>query len=115
MSKKPSFSYKIELGFEEINLPIFEDILIIGKESPYGKIEISKFFDIFIPDQFIIIEDNHPNVEAIIINKKILKKVSAENIIALLQAKVFPFISSAEILKVELKIKIHYDSFELSI
>ena len=115
MAKKTSFSYKIELGFEEIKLPIFEDILIIGRGSPYGKIEISQFFNIFIPDQFIIFEVDHPKVEIVIVNKKILKKVSFENIMTLLRAKVFPLVASAEILKVELKIKIHYDSFELGI
>ncbi|WP_228491865.1 hypothetical protein [Prolixibacter sp. NT017] len=57
-------------------------------------------------------EIDDENVEAVFINKKILKKMDENRIIRVLQSKVFPFISDNEILKVNFKLKIFYDAIE---
>lgn len=104
--------YSINLSFEEIRLPPFEDVLILGKKSAQGKIGISKSFDFLVPNEFELFEINDKVVEAVFINKRILKKLGGDKIMPILQEKVFPFISESEILKVDLRLKIFYDSFE---
>ena len=104
--------YSIQLSFEEIRLPPFEDILILGKKCPQGKIGVSKSFDFLVPNEFEVFEIDNSTIEAVFINKRVLKKMDKEKIIGILSEKVFPFVSESEIIKVDFKLKIFYDSIE---
>ncbi len=107
-----SRKYSINLSFEEIRLPPFEDILIIGKKCPHGKIGLYKSFQYLIPNEFEVFEIDDEIIEAVFINKKVLKKFDKDRIIKILKNKVFPYVSECEILKVEFKIEIFYESIE---
>jgi hypothetical protein len=104
--------YSLILSFEEVRFPPFEDIVIIGKKCPQGKIGLSKSFELLVPDEFEIFEVEDKIVEAVFINRKILKKINKERVINLLKEKVFPYVSESEILKVDLRIKVLFDSIE---
>ncbi|MCK9404752.1 MAG: hypothetical protein M0Q26_15265 [Chitinophagaceae bacterium] len=108
-----NIKYSINLSFEEIKLPPFQDILVLGKNSPQGKIGLSKSFELLVPNGFDIIEVNDDKVEAVFINKKILTKISSDKIIDTLKSKVFQFISEGELIKVDFKVSISYNSIEL--
>ena len=112
MADKTVRKFSVKLSFEEIRLPPFEDILIIGKKSPYGKMGITKAFQYLVPDEFETLVIDDKIVEAVFVNKKILKKFDQKQILKILNEKVFPYISACEILKVEFKLKIFYDSIE---
>jgi hypothetical protein len=112
MEENSNRKYSIKLGFEEIRLPPFDDILILGKKNVQGKIGLYKSFELLVPNEFDVFEVDDRAVEAVFINKRLLKKIGYEKIIALLQEKVFPFVSESEILKVDFKIKIIYDTIE---
>jgi len=104
--------FSILLNFEEIKLPPFQDILILGKNSPQGKIGISKSFEFLVPNGFEIIEVEDEKVEAVFINRKILKKMPKEKILKILKERVFPFISEDELIKVDFKVNISYNLIE---
>ena len=110
--KETTAKYSIQLSFEEIRLPPFDDILILGKKNPQGKIGVYKSFDLLVPNEFNVFEVDDAVVEAVFINKRILKKMDKDRIIDLLREKVFPFVSESEILKVDLRLKIFYDGIE---
>ncbi len=111
--KKSSALYSINLSFEEIKLPPFQEILVIGKNSPQGKIGISKSFELLIPNGFEIFDDiDCDKIEAVFVNKRILKKMPKEKMLAILEEKVFPFISEGELIRVDFKIKISYNEIE---
>ncbi|GET24661.1 hypothetical protein NT017_09900 [Prolixibacter sp. NT017] len=112
MQETSQMKYSVQLSFEEIGLPPFEDILVLGKRCSQGKIGVNKSFEFLIPNEFKMFEIDDENVEAVFINKKILKKMDENRIIRVLQSKVFPFISDNEILKVNFKLKIFYDAIE---
>ena len=105
--------YTVQLSFEEIRLPPFEDILILGKKCPQGKIGVYKSFELLVPNEFDVFEIEHEIVEAVFINKRVLKKMDKDKIISILQEKVFAFVSECEILKVDFKLKVFYDSIEV--
>lgn len=105
--------YNISLSFQEISLPPFKDILVLGKNSPQGKIGLSKSFELLVPNGFEALEINDDKVEAIFINKRILKKISKEKVVKILEEKVFSFLSEGEIIKVDFKISIGYDNIEI--
>ncbi len=105
--------YTLSLSFEEIKLPPFQEILVVGKNTEQGKIGLSRSFELLNPDGFEVIEDvNDEKVEAVFINKKIIKKIPTYKIIKILKNKVFPYISEGELVKVDLKIRITYNDIE---
>lgn len=111
--EKETLKYAINLSFEEIKLPPFQEILVLGKNSPQGKIGLFQSFNLLLPDNFVSFDVEDEKVEAVFVNKRILAKISEEEIIDVLKAKVFPFISEGEVIKVEFKLKISYDTFEI--
>lgn len=111
MGKKDK-KYSIELSFEEIELPPFQDILVLGKNSTQGKMGLYKSLEMLAPNSFHFIEVKHKRVEAVFINKRLLRKISSKKIMKLLAKKVFPYMSDEELLKVNLKLAIKYNTFE---
>jgi hypothetical protein len=109
---KKGIKYSIDLSFEEVQLPPFQDILVVGKNSPQGKIGLSKSLELLSPGGFEIIEVKETDVEVVIISKKILKKIPSKQILKLLSKKVFPYVASGELLKVDLKLNFSYDTFK---
>lgn len=109
-----NIKYSIDLSFEEIKLPPFQDILVLGKNSPQGKIGLGKSFELLVPNGFDIIEINEDKVEAVFINKRILTKISSGKIIEILKSKVFQFISEGELIKVDFKISISCTNIEVT-
>lgn len=112
MNRGNGLKYSIDLSFEEIKLPPFQDILILGKNSQHGKIGILKSFELLVPNGFEIVEVHDDNVEAVFVNKRILNKIAKEKILEILKDKVFSFVSDGELLKVDFKITISYSNIE---
>ncbi|OFX78262.1 MAG: hypothetical protein A2X12_09115 [Bacteroidetes bacterium GWE2_29_8] len=96
----------ISLQFESISLPPVEDILIIGKLCPFGKMGVKKFLYLLSPDNFDTIEIESDIVDSIFINKKILKKMTEAEVLEVLEENVFPFINKNEVIKIDFKIKV---------
>ena len=105
---KSTLKYTVDISFEEIKLPPFEEMLVLGKNSPHGKQGISKSFDLLIPNGFEIIDTKHDNVDCVFVNKRILAKMPKEKILKILEANVFPYVSDGEIIKLDFKVKISY-------
>lgn len=104
--------FSVQLSFEEVRLPPFDDILVLGKKCPQGAIGLNKSFELLIPNEFEPFEVEDEFVEAIFVNKRVLKKLDIEKILTILRAKVFPYVSESEILKVDFKLRIFYESVE---
>jgi len=112
MKEISSKKYSVQLSFEEIRLPPVEDILILGKKSPQGRVGVYQSFELLVPNEFDVFEIDDLVVEAVFINKRVLKKMDKDRIINILEEKVFPFVSESEILKVDFKLTIFYDSIK---
>lgn len=112
MKEPVPVKYSINLSFEEIRLPPFEDILIIGSKCPQGKIGLAKSFQFLVPNEFDVFEIDNEVVEAVFINKRILRKIDKDKVLNVLKEKVFPYVSECEILKVDFKLRIFYESIE---
>ena len=104
--------YQISLRFQEIKLPPFDEILVLGSKSEQGKMGVAKTFEHLVPEIFEMIEVPDDTIEAIFVNKRLLKKISKEDILHILREKVFPYVSAREIIKVDLEIVVSYDTIE---
>lgn len=109
----PDCLYSIDLRFEEIKLPPFQDILVLGKNSPHGKLGVLKSVELLAPDGFEVVDPEDDRAEAIFINKRILKKVSREVVLKILKEKVLPYLSEGELLKVDFKVTVYHNSLEV--
>ncbi|MCV9930957.1 hypothetical protein OIU80_01550 [Flavobacterium sp. LS1R47] len=99
-------TYTINLSFEEIKLPPFQDILVLAKNSIQGKIGLSKSFELLVPNGFETIDVGNKNIETVFVNKNILTKIDREKVIQILEKNVFPYISEGELISVDFKINI---------
>ena len=109
-SSKPH--YNISLSFREIRLPPFDEILVLGSKSEQWKMGIAKTFEYMVPDIFEMVEVEDDSIEAVFINRRLLKKMSVISILDVLRAKVFPYVSEKEIVKVDFEVVVSYDTIE---
>lgn len=109
MESPLTIEFDINLRFEAIKLPPVTDILVLGKKYPHGKNGILKAFQYIAPDefQFAHLPDSHQTVEAILVSRKIAKRLPLARIIDILEQHVFPYISEDEAVKVDLNIVLH--------
>jgi len=112
MADDSTLKYSIDLSFEEIRLPPFQDILIVGRKCPQGKIGLSKSFEYLVPNEFLSFNVDDEIVEAVFINKRVLNKIDKESVMRILKEKVFPYVSECEILKIDFKVRMYYSSLE---
>ena len=102
-------SYTVNLDFEVIKLPPVTDILVLGKKVPQGKQGILHSFELILPDTFElheIIDENFPQIDAVIVNKAIATKMPVQEVIHILKDKVFPYVSRGETIKVNFGVHI---------
>lgn len=103
----------ITMSFEPVRIPPFEDILILSKKSPHGMHGMMKCMNLLAPDDFDLIEIEHDAVEAVMISRRLQKRISKEKIIDMLETHVFPEISPGDLVKVDVDtrktIRLHQD------
>ncbi|HUV51069.1 MAG TPA: hypothetical protein VMW78_08640 [Anaerolineae bacterium] len=109
---KESSRFNVSLSFEGIRFPPFEDILLLGRRCPQGKAGVSKCLNLIAPEKFELVEIDDPVVEAMLINKVIIKRMPVEKVIKILKAKVFPLMTNGEIVKVDFNVMIYFDGIE---
>jgi hypothetical protein len=109
---KGAMKYTLNLAFEEIKLPPFEDILVVGRNSQHGKLGLTKALELMLPNRFQTFEVEDERVQAIFVNKRILEKMDIEKILEILRDKVFKSISEEEMIKVDFLVKIQIENIE---
>jgi hypothetical protein len=109
---KENTRFNVSLSFEGIRFPPFEDILLLGRRCPQGKAGVSKCLNLIAPEKFELVEIDDPIVEAMLINKIIIKRMPVEKVIDILKAKVFPFITTGEIVRVDFNVTIYLNGIE---
>jgi len=110
MKESPRFN--VSLSFEGIRFPPFEHILLLGRRCPQGKAGVSKCLNLLAPDKFELVEIDDPTVEAMLVNKTIIKRMPVEKVIEILKTKVFPLITNGEIVKVDFNVTIYFNGIE---
>ena len=106
--------FVLNMEFFAVKLPPVRDILVLGKRYPQGKVGVMECFRFIAPEEFEMFDIDDPSVvaEAVVINKRILTRMSAEQVIDVLKVQVFPFISPGEAINVNFDIKIRVDNLE---
>ena len=87
--------------------------MILAKNSPQGKIGLTKSIELLLPNGFELIEVEDDMIEAVFVQKNILHKVPAEKVLRILCEFVFPSISEGELVKVDFNITMSIDNIEM--
>lgn len=103
----------VTLSFEKTELPPFDDVLVLGLNCPLGMNGVGQCLDLLVPDGYDRFEVEDGDVAAIIVNKSLLRRISVNQLIKILQKKVFPYVGRKEIVKVDLGVRVAYDTFNL--
>lgn len=101
---KMNKAISIRMDFDVIKLPPVRDILVLGKRVPQGKYGVIQSFDFLAPDTFEMIDvpnSINESVDAVIVNKAILKRIPREKLMSVLAEHVFPFVSAGEAVRVD--------------
>jgi len=106
--------YTVHLDFEAIKLPPVTDILVLGRKHPQGKLGVMESFKFIAPDEFDMVEvdDESVCVEAVLINKKILKRMPSSEVISILSQYVFPYVTRGEAIKVDFTVKLSFSAIK---
>ncbi|MFH1083234.1 MAG: hypothetical protein V1751_07565, partial [Pseudomonadota bacterium] len=64
------------------------------------------------PEKFELVEIDDPIVEAMLVNKTIIKRMPVEKVIEILKTKVFPLMTNSEMVKVDFNVTIYFDGIE---
>ena len=112
--KTASSSYQVNLDFEAIKLPPVTDILVLGRKHPQGKQGVMESFRFIAPNEFEMIEvgKDVEHVEAVLINKKILKRMPQEKVLNILSKFVFPYVLKGEAVKVNFSVRLSFSSIK---
>ncbi len=106
--------YTLSLSFEVVSLPPFRDILLLGKRCPHGKQGMTKCLDLMAPDNFEAVEVGDENIEAMLVNKNLIKRVPLPTILDVLRKMVFPYVNSGETVRVDFKVKVSYPDIQIA-
>ena len=105
MNTAYSPEYTISLSFQNVNLPPVTDILVLGRKYPHGKNGVLQAFKYIAPDEFECIEENdHKVIGVIFVSKRILQKISSEDLMPIIKQYVYPYVSDDEAIKVDIDI-----------
>lgn len=115
MPNSNSAKFSVDMSFSSIKLPPVTDILVLAKKYPQGKVGVSEAFKLIAPDEFemISIEDSEDEViDAVLINKKILKRLKTDVVMKLLEEHVFPYVLKGEAVNVDFHVTLRYENIK---
>jgi len=101
-------TYGIDISFEELKLPLSNDVLVLAKNAVQGKHGLGKSLDLLAPGVFQAVDTGAEaeHIEAVFINRKLLTKIPAERLIQVLQRHVFRHVGEGELIQVDVKVRI---------
>lgn len=103
-----SKTYGIDISFEELKLPLFHDVLVLAKNAVQGKHGLGRSLDLLAPGVFQAVDTEVENehIEAVFISRKLLTKMSVEQLLQVLQRHVFEYVGEGELIQVNMKVRI---------
>ncbi len=98
---------EITMRLSEFEVPPMQDVLIVGKKAPIGPEAARRMVDILSPEQYEIVEIDHPIIEAIVIRKSLTYMISREKLIALVLEEGGKVANESTIIKAHISILLH--------
>lgn len=95
---------ELTLRLSTFEVPPIQDALVIGREAPVGIEGARRMVDAITPGQFEVLKLEHPDVEAVVIRKNLLKCIPGQRLADLLAGEFARLATPQMILKVQIHI-----------
>lgn len=95
---------EITMRLSEFEIPPMQDVLIVGRKAPIGPEAARRMVDILSPEQYEIIEVDHPIVEAIVIRKSLTNLIEKSKLLALIMEEGGKVANESTIIKAHINI-----------
>lgn len=96
----------ISTTFTQFSLPPVRDALIVGKKAPIGSRALYHSLEVLLKGQFELIVVEHPIIEALIVRKSDLRKLSRERLLSLLIEEAEKIMDETDCLRVDVTIEV---------
>ncbi|RCX21039.1 hypothetical protein DFR58_101245 [Anaerobacterium chartisolvens] len=98
---------EINMRLSEFEIPPMQDALIVGKRAPIGPEAARRMVDILSPEQYEIVEIEHPVIEAVVIRKSLTSMISKDRLVQLILDEGGKVANESTIIKAQLNIVLH--------
>lgn len=98
---------EITMRLSEFEVPPMQDVLLVGKMAPIGPEAARRMVDILSPEQYEIIEIEHPVIEAIVIRKSLISMIAKDKLISLILDEGGKVANESTIIKAQINIVLH--------
>lgn len=95
---------EITMRLSEFEVPPMQDVLIVGKKAPIGPEAARRMVDILSPEQYEIVEIEHPAIEAVVIRKSLMSMMDQDRLIDLILDEGGKVANESTIIKAQLNI-----------
>jgi len=95
----------ITMSYEPVRIPPFEDILVLSKKSQHGLRGMTTCMNLLAPDGFDLFEIEDDIIEAVIISRRIQKRINKDQLLEMLRVYVFPEMSLGDLMKVDMTVR----------
>ncbi|SHF02177.1 hypothetical protein [Desulforamulus putei] len=95
---------EITIRLSEFEVPPMQDVLIVGRKAPIGPEAARRMVDILSPEQYEIVEIEHPVIEAIVIRKSLTNMITKDRLIPLILDEGGKVANESTIIKAQLNI-----------
>lgn len=113
-SSAPRKRVHVDLRMSRFNLPPVRSALVVGRRSGIGPKALEKALQEMMPGAFRRFDVEHDVVEAILLNEAHLRRLSKDQIIALILRHAEGMLDASETLHVDLDIEVEvHEEFEL--
>ncbi|CCO09058.1 hypothetical protein [Desulforamulus hydrothermalis] len=98
---------EITMRVSEFEVPPMQDVLLVGRKAPIGPEAARRMVDILSPEQYEIIEVDHPVIEAIVIRKSLTHMLTRDRLIPLILEEGGKVANESNIIKAQINIVLH--------
>lgn len=95
---------EITMRLSEFEMPPMQDVLIVGRKAPIGPEAARRMVDILSPEQYEIVQVNHPVIEAVVIRKSVTNMIDKDKLISLILDEGGKVANESTIIKAHLSI-----------
>lgn len=98
--------FLLHARIKEFAIPPITDGLVIGREASIGTVALQKALNLLVPDHFEHVTIDDEIVADVLIKSILLRRLTKDRLIKFLMEQIKPFMSSRDILHVQLDLEI---------
>jgi hypothetical protein len=105
-SASPGPKFIVQARIKEFLIPPITDGLVIGREASIGTVALQKALNLLIPDHFEHVTLDDEIVADVLIKSILLRRLTKDRLVKFLIEQIKPFMSSQDIIHVQLDLEI---------